>query len=201
MSHLMAAGIALLLLGACAADDEWERTLRLTPGSLDMWIGQTDPVVAEVVAGDNAVVATDIVWSSTDTAVADLLEEPDGWVTVRAMAPGRTVVTARHEGDDVQASVQVDVREDELLAIELTPEATVVSVLDGFVLSALSTYVGGSSVDIARAATWSVEPAGVAIQSAGVNINGAEFTARMVGEATISATFAGVTGSTVVTVE
>lgn len=131
---------------------------------------------------------SDVAWTSSDPAVAGMTGS-----SATGLAEGQAVLQAALGG--VHGSVVLTVTSAALVSVAVSPAT--VSLADGTSasLAATGTYTDGSALDLTSQATWTSSAPGVAAATPGGTV-----TALDPGSCTISATVAGVSGSSSVTV-
>lgn len=171
----------------------------LTPTNASVANGLTDRFVASGVYTDNSVhdITAAVTWASSVNSVASISNTPGSNGMSTTNSPGSTVISATLGA--VSASTILTVTSASLVSIEVTP--TNPSIASGLtqVLRATGIYTDHSTHDLTSSVAWNSSVASVA--SVG-NIPGPAGSAAALspGSATISATLAGISGSTNLTV-
>jgi trimeric autotransporter adhesin len=164
-------------------------TVAVTPNPLSMSVGQTTQLTAtlEDVVG-NVLNGRVVSWSSSNTATASVSSQ--GVVT--AVAPGSATITATSEGKS--GSAQVTTTNVAVGSVAIQPQGPALLLGSSVQLSAVVRDVNGNVVT-GRAVTWSSSnTAYVTVSSSGVA------TGVTLGDATITATSEGKSGTTLATV-
>lgn len=140
--------------------------------------------------GSSADVASSLQWSSSDPVVATV----DSQALVTAIAPGVTTLTA--QADNLTTTVTVTVIPwGPSVTIDVAPGSTSVPLGETADLFASTTYMDGKTANITSTVVWSSSnPTVATVGSMGT------VTTLSEGETTISASYGGVTGSSLVTV-
>ena len=190
--------LLVVTLAGCAGEGEPPPELLVIPDSVYLLTGGDSELVARYrFAGGEMPLVLFPTWTSSDEGVIELYDDGTGGSTILAVArnPGTAVISARGQTFEVEGSMEAEVGPDTLVAIELVPAAPSIAV-DGLVeLSAMGQYDTGSEFDIDLSAVWVSSDEGVAQ----VDERGGVF-GLAPGEATITASFRGIAGSTTVTV-
>jgi len=139
--------------------------------------------------GSTANITGDVTWTSSDSATASI----DAVGLARAKAEGDTAITATLDGISGSASLTVIVPV--LESISVAPQSALVQVGSTRQYTATGTYSDGSETDITSEVSWESSDEAVAT----INAEGLA-TAVAVGEANITATLEGISGSTPLTV-
>jgi len=164
-------------------------TVRLSPTSRDLLVGQTVQLTAEPLDGQGNVLAGRPVMFATSSATVASVSAA-GLVT--ALAPGSTIITATSEGKDAVATITV--ASVPVAAVVVTPDANPLVVGQTTQLKAEPRDAAGQPLP-GRAVLWSTSAPEVAsVSSTGL------VTAIGPGNATISAASEGKTGTATVTV-
>jgi trimeric autotransporter adhesin len=164
-------------------------TLAVAPTSIQLNPGGTRQLAATARdAGGSLLTGRTIAWSSSATEVARV--DANGLVT--AVAPGQATITATSEGRS--ASSAVTIVPVPVAAVEVTPSSADLAVGDTRQLTATPRGADGQALS-GRTVTWSSSAPAVAQ----VNATGL-VTARVAGQATITASSEGRTGSATIRV-
>jgi uncharacterized protein YjdB len=164
-------------------------SVRLTPSSRDLLVGQTVQLVAEPLDGQgNALTGRPVTFTTSNATVATV--NATGLVT--ALAPGSAIVTAASEGKSSVASITVT--SVPVATVAVTPNASDLVVGQTTQLKAEPRDGSGQTL-IGRTVVWSTSAPNVAsVSSTGL------VTAISAGSATISATSEGKSGTAAITV-
>ena len=168
------------------------QSIAVTPANPSLAEGQAQQFTATGTFTDGATqnLTATAAWTSSNTAVATIIDST-GLAT--AVGEGTTVITATSAG--VQGSTALIVGEAALQVMAVTPETPSIAKGLSLQFTATGTFTDDSSLDLTTAATWTSSTTTVAtIGSTGL------VTAVGQGTTTITATSAGVSGSTVFTV-
>ncbi len=159
--------------------------LSLQPGDqaqLIAWARYSDGALANVTSLTS--------FQSDGPAVASVT--PGGLVT--ALAAGSTTVRAAFQGWSDEVRVRVEAQPD-LVSVEVLPASVVLDAGDSFQLTVIAWYSDGSSIDVTTLAGYSSTNPAVA----GIGLTG-RIDALQAGEATVTATFGGLSDQCLVTV-
>lgn len=172
--------------------------LAITPPSLTLALGTTAPLRAEASLSDGSTadVTSQVTWSSTAPGLA-ISNAPGSEGLVTASAVG--TATVRAQLGALSATAQVTASPATLTALELAPTNPAVPLGASLQLTATGRFTDGSAQDLTSQATWtSALPAVVSVSNAAGTEGRLTAVAR--GAAAVTATFAGVTGTTLVSV-
>jgi hypothetical protein len=166
---LVSAGLSLLVsLFALACGDNSEVTpdsLTVSPSSVTLSIGETATVGATYQFAGEDTPATDVTWSSSNTATATVTGT-GAEATITAHAGGSATITASGQGRT--ATVAVAVSDAALVSIAITPPAPQLAAGTDASLTATGTYSDDSTADITATATWTTDDGAVATVAVGV---------------------------------
>ncbi len=164
-------------------------SILVTPSSVSLAIGQTQPLVATATYSDGS--STDIsgsvTWRSTDTTTATVTQTG----TLLGVQVGATNVTATIE-DILSNTVTVEVTDAVITSLDVTPASISLAKGQTQTLIATATFSDGSSTDLSDSVSW--QPVNTAIATAtpkGI-IRGIE-----VGNTTVTATINHISSNTV----
>lgn len=166
-------------------------SLTVTPATPSLALGLTQALVALGLWSDGSTQAltTGVSWSSADAGVATVSAQG----LVSSVAQGEALITAT--AGAISGSTTVTVTAPALTTITVTPVNPSLEKTQTQQLSASGSYTDGSTASVTGQVSWQSSAPGVAsVSSTG------EVTAVSPGTSTLSATLAGVTGSTSVTV-
>jgi hypothetical protein len=138
-----------------------------------------------------------VAWSSSDELVAAVSNAPGSHGLATAVSAGSTTITAALSG--VSSSSLLTVTPALLVTVEVTPIDPSVAAGTSQAFTATGTYSDASTQDLTELATWSSSDLFVAGVSNAPGTCGTA-TTLSAGSATVSATLAGVTGDTQLTV-
>jgi hypothetical protein len=184
----------------CSLYCDWEPCLRVlvTPANPSVAAGRTQQfyAIGHYSDGNEVDLSNEVTWSSTDGAVATILNS-DGFVgTATGRRIGVTTIVADYDG--IIGSTTLTVTAAELVSIAVTPADSNVRLATSLQMKATGTYTDGTTLDLTTSVTWSSSSGLVRIgNTAGSQglAHGAE-----VGTATITAGLGSVTGATRLTV-
>jgi uncharacterized protein YjdB len=184
-------------------------SVELTPIAPTLSVNAVQQFTATAVYSDNTTqdVTAQATWQSSDTTAAQVSTGgggggpggPGGGArgTVTALAAGSSTISATFNG--VTGSTTVTVTSATLVSIELTPDQSSVAVNTQVAFVATALYSDNTTRNVTALSTWlSSDPTVAAVSTA----NGSRGQAKSLasGSTTISASYAGVTGSTLLTV-
>jgi hypothetical protein len=136
-------------------------------------------------------------WTSSDPTVARVMVYQQYYAYLEAVAPGTATLTATLMG--VHAQLSVTVTNASLTSLQVSPAQPSLALGVSQVISAAGLYSDNTTQDLTYTATWSSSDPSVAV--VGQDALGYQvITAVAAGTTTLSANYAGVTGSTTVTV-
>ncbi len=159
-------------------------SVTVAPQSPSLVVGATTTLTATTLdAGGTALTGREVSWTSADPAIA--VVSSTGQVT--ALAPGSVVITATAEGQTARTTVSV--RPVPVAAVRVTPDASSIGVGGTVRLGAVVTDAAGNAL-AGRAVTFtSNNPAVARVADDGT------VTGQAAGDATITATSEGVSGT------
>lgn len=198
---------AVVLLTGCFEEAE-PPVLRVTASAnwcpetcapLELPRGFSGTASADFLYDDGLVLpASNTIWTWAPASVIDVPDANASYdlATVVGIAPGRGTVTARNDQYDIEDAASFTVLDLVSMSVELAePELSVGSTTN---IYALGVYEGGAGYDltgsVAGSAEWTIDAPEVATVDSGI------LTAVAPGEATITAEFLDVSGTTTVTV-
>ena len=183
--------------------------IEVTPIAPTLSVNAVQAFTATAIYSDNTTqdVTAQATWQSSDTTAAQVSTGgggggpggPGGGArgTVTALAAGSSTISATFNG--ITGSTTVTVTSATLVAIQLTPDQSSVAVGTQVAFVATALYSDSTTRNVTALATWlSSAPSTAAISTA----NGSKGQAKALasGSTTISASYGGVTGSTLLTV-
>jgi uncharacterized protein YjdB len=187
---LLMVGVALG--GGCAGGDDARlasSSIVLTPATSLVAAGDSvDVVAAYADVNNNAVVALDAAFVSSDPAIATIAMTADGHATVRGVKPGTATITAT--GRALSGDVAITVSAAALRKIDLAPTMPGVAAGTSVQLTATGTFSDASTADVSTMVTWRSSATTVATVSASGLALGVK-----AGSATITATSGKLTAS------
>jgi hypothetical protein len=195
--------VVLAVLSACSpGEDPPSRTLsrvEVTPPSPTVPVGAGVSFHATAVWSDEATedVTEQATWSSSADAVLSVSSSAGTKGEAQALSAGTATVTATFEGVAGQANATVQART--LAAIQVTPTPAGVAKGQDLQLTATAVYDDASTWDVTSTATWASEAPAVASVSDAHGTKG-RVRGESVGQAVVTATFGGETGSATVDV-
>ena len=142
-------------------------------------------------ASSNVLTGRTLAWASASNSVATV--DSNGLVTTTGI--GTSVITATSEGISGSATVTVTAVPLVPVAVAVTPATSdVIAAGAAVALTARATYSDSSTVDVSSQATWTTSDAGLVVVSASGSAT-APATALVGSIATVTASFAGLHGS------
>ena len=178
-------------------------SLVVTPAAPTLQVGQTQAFVATLVYSDNttAVVTGTATWSSSDATVATVTTAGGGGGggggNARAIGVGTSTITASYGG--LTGSATLTVTDPPLAFVQVTPTNPSIPVQATTQFTATAVFTDNTTRNVTTLATWSSSNSGVAVVgNAGANIGRA--TALAEGSSTITASYQGSSGASVLTV-
>ncbi len=165
-------------------------SLSVTPATASIAVGATQQFTATATYTDGTTgnVSSSATWSSSSTSIATI--SASGLAT--AVAAGQTNIAASYQGKSVSATLTATAAT--VTSIAVTPASASLQVGATQQFTATATYSDGTTGNVSSSATWSSSATTVAtINSSGLA------TAVGAGQATITATYQGQTGSATLT--
>ncbi|MGO9450365.1 MAG: beta strand repeat-containing protein [Candidatus Binataceae bacterium] len=174
-------------------------SITVTPPSFSIANGTTQQLTAigNFSDGTTADLTNTVGWISSSSAVAIVSSAHGSHGLVTATGVGSATITARRHG--VSGSAGVTVTPATLASITITPPDPSLAKGNSLQLSATGNYTDGSTQNLTNSVGWTSSATTVAVVSNASDTEGL-VTAIAVGSATITATFAGVSGSNALTV-
>ncbi|HUF34747.1 MAG TPA: Ig-like domain-containing protein [Gemmatimonadales bacterium] len=197
--RVFALGLGTAVIGSCGGggdasgppddpDPPAVAQVELAPSSLSLGPGQSGTLVATLRAADGSTITgRSIAWSTDDPGIATVAGG-----TVTAVAPGEAAITATSEGRSGSATVVVS--DVPVATVTVTPSPATVTVGKTAQLVATAKAQDGAELP-GRPIAWITSDAGIATVSAAGLVTGVA-----VGDATITATSEGQSGTTQLTV-
>jgi len=184
-------------------------SLTVTPPSPTLYVSQTQAFVATVVYSDNttAVVTGSATWSSSDATVVVITATGGGGgafpggggggATATALGTGTATITATY--GTLTGTATVTVTNPPLSYVQVTPTNPNIPAQATAQFTATAVYADNSTRNVTTSAPWSSSTSSVAaIANSGATIGRA--TGISAGTSTITATYQGMSGSSVLTV-
>jgi uncharacterized protein YjdB len=183
--------------------------LVVTPPSFSMQVTQSQGFVATLVYDDGttAVVTGQSTWSSSDPTVATITTSGGGGPggggpgggsgTATGIAVGTTTISAAYGG--FTGSATLTVTDPPLAFVQVTPTNPSVPVQSTTSFTAMAVFTDNSTRNVTTSATWSSSNTQVAVVS-GSGFAAGRASALAEGTSTITATYLGVSGTSVLTV-
>jgi uncharacterized protein YjdB len=168
-------------------------SLQVSPVSIAIGVGtnQQFTATAHYSDGSSKDITSSAQWSSSDSSVASVT--PGGMAT--GSSSGTVIITAKSGTQQSSANLKITAAASNLVSITLSPLAVSVPVNTSQQFSATGNYSDGSASDLTTLVTWSSSSTATAtIDASGI------LTAVATGSTNVSASFAGVSQSTTVTV-
>jgi len=187
--HIAASAVGKSAIAEVTVNPTPVATVRLTPSSQDLLVGQTVQIGAETLdAQGNVLTGRPVTFTTSNPAVATVSNT--GLVT--ALAPGSTIITATSEGKSAPSSITVS--SVPVASVAVTPAGSKIVVGQTTQLNAEPRDASGQSL-AGRAVSWTSNAPNVAsVSSTGL------VTAVAPGQATITATSEGAAGTSAVSV-
>jgi len=177
--------------------------LVVTPATASIQVGQIQVFVATLVYSDGttSVVNGTATWSSSDASVAAVITGggPGGGRggSATALAVGTATITASYGG--LTGSASLTVTDPPLAFVQVTPTNPSVPLQATVQFTATAVFADNSTRNVTALSTWSSSDTSVAVvNNAGANIGRA--TALVEGTTTITATYQGMPGTSLLTV-
>ena len=162
-------------------------SVRVSPTSLSLNLGQTAPLTAETLdASNNQLPGRTVLWFTSNSSVATV--NTSGVVT--AVGSGTATITATSEGKSATAAIVVA---PPLATITVTPSSA--NVDEGSTVQLTAVYRDSQGRTQSKTFTWDTSNSQVATVSSSGKVTG-----RREGTVTIKATASGVTGTATITV-
>lgn len=179
--------------------DAVPRSLAITPSTLALPKGtaQTLTAMATFSDGDARDVSADASWTASSTVAATVGDAPGSKGRVSALNEGSTVVSAVYEGLVARSSITVTAAV--VATIEVTPQGRAIPKGTGQQYAAVATFTDATTQDVTGVATWASSAGGVLAVSDAAGSKGLA-TGVSVGDAVVSASFAGKLGEAGATV-
>jgi trimeric autotransporter adhesin len=200
LTRIALVSIALALLASCGgnggtASPATLQSIQITPGSPSAAVGTTTPLIATGIYADNSHqdLTDEVKWTSASTAIGTI--NATGVVT--AVSAGATTITAASQG--VTASASFVVTSAVIVSIDITPPTPNLALGMSLQLVATGVFSDSSTQDLTSQVTWTAWNPAVATFSTASGSAGL-LTAGGLGSSNISATFQGLSGSTILTV-
>jgi uncharacterized protein YjdB len=183
-------------------------SLVVTPAAPTIQVGQTQAFVATLVYDDNttAIVTGQATWTSSQAGVAVVSNTTGGGPggpgggaggTATALAIGASTITATY--NELTGSATLTVVDPPLASVQVTPTNPSIPVGATRQFTATAVFTDNTTRDVTAQATWSSSDAAVAVVlSSGGTAGRASAVAE--GKATITATYKGMSGTTVLSV-
>ena len=170
-------------------------SIAVTPANPTMAIGTAQQFIAIGTYSDNSTqnLTTSVNWDSSNTGVASVSSVAPTMGLARAVSGGTTTISASQGG--VSGSTSLTVSTATAVSIAVTPLNPTKPLGVSLQFTAIGTFSDNTTQDITNVVKWSSSSTSVA------NITASGFTTSgNVGATTISASFSGVSGSSVLTV-
>jgi len=174
-------------------------SLEVTPSHPSAALGTTRSFAATGIYTDSSKqdVTGDVTWTTSDPAVATVSNAEGSRGLATTVAVGSTTIAAALGGKS--GSTPFTVSAADLVAIAVSPDAATLAAGTSQAFSALGLLSDGTRQDLTEQVTWSSSDVSLATVSGAAGSQGL-VTSAAVGSVTISATFAGVSGSATVEV-
>lgn len=149
--------------------------------------------------GTTATITTDVTWSSSDTSVAVISNAGGSNGLATSLVVGSTTITATYQG--ISGSATLTVTAAILVSISVTPASPTIALGTTLQFAATGNYSDGSTQPLTSVATWGPTSSSIAtVSNANGSIGLASAGITTQGSVTVTATYAGITGSTNLTV-
>lgn len=169
-----------------AISDAVLRSIAVTPADLQLPKGRTQQMAATGTFSDGTTQPlTDVTWDTSDIEIA-VISTSGGVMTGSGV--GTATISATQGG--ITGEVEVEILAAVVESIAVTPADAKVDVGSTLAFTATGTFSDGETADVSATATWTSSDTGVA------TMNGRTATGVAAGDATITATLDGVSGST-----
>ena len=186
------------------------KALVVTPATASIVVNATQALVATLVYDDGttSVVTASADWTSSDAAVATVTGSTpgggpggggpgNGGGTVTALAIGTATITATYSG--LSGTATLTVTDPPLSYIQVTPTNQNLPVGASQQLTATAVFADFTTRNVTASPTWASSNTSVAVVT-GTGANAGRASALAEGSATITATYDGISGTTVLTV-
>ncbi|HHI93181.1 MAG TPA: hypothetical protein ENK04_06635 [Gammaproteobacteria bacterium] len=171
-------------------------SLEISPGSLQLAAGTSIEIglIGHYSDGSTQNLETQANWAITDTAIASLSDPlTTGALRVTGLAVGSAQLTASLGGSNAQIDITVSAAS--LTQIIISPDTPSLPLGAQLNLSATGLYSDGSSQELSNQVSWSSADSGI------LTVDASGFVQpQAIGSSTVSASLAGVTADTLVTV-
>ena len=169
-------------------------SISITPAPVTLAAGTTQQFIATGTYSDSSKqnLTTTVTWSSSNTSAATISSAAPTMGLAHAVAPGTSTISASL--DSVSGTASLIVSAAIPTSISVTPQNPTLPLGVTQQFTATGTFSDGSVQDITNVVHWSSSS-----RIAGITVSGLA-TSTNVGTSTISASFGGATGSTVLTV-
>ena len=170
-------------------------SIEVAPSTVELAVNGTQALTAtgRYSDGSTADVTEAAAWSSSDSAVATVSDAAGSKGLVTALALGTTMIQAQLDGQS--SNVTVIVGAAMLVGIEVQPSTVALNLFDTQQLGATGSYNDGSSADLTAMVAWRSDRPAIVTVGAGGSIDGVA-----AGDAVITASLDGVSGTSMVTV-
>lgn len=168
-------------------------SIQVSPVSKSIGMGATQQFTATALLSDKTTknITSSAQWGSSDSSIASI----DAAGVATGSASGTVTITAKSGTFQGSATLNVTVAAANLISIVISPAASSMPVNTSQQFTATGNYADGSSTDLTTLVTWGSSSTGVAT----ISVTGLA-TALTAGTTNISASFAGVSASTGLTV-
>ncbi len=169
-------------------------SIQLSPFAPTVGVGVSIPFKATALYADgtSADVTTTATWSSSATAVVTVVASGATAGDATSVGAGSATITAAFGG--AKGSTTVTVTAATLSSISVSPSAATVAIGGTLGLKATGTYSDGTTVDLTGSAVWSSSDKTIVAVSSGT------ISALAAGNATVTASFGGKSGTSAITV-
>ncbi|HTR63122.1 MAG TPA: Ig-like domain-containing protein [Candidatus Binataceae bacterium] len=149
--------------------------------------------------GSSEDLTEEVVWSSSNTTIAEVSSAPGSQGLLSALARGQAVISARLPRSLVVGSTTITVTTATLSSITVEPVSVTVAAGTSEQLNATGVFSDGTSQDLTSVVNWGTSASSIAVVGDTTGTYG-RVTGISAGNATITAEFNGVSGSSAITV-
>jgi hypothetical protein len=176
-------------------------SISISPAAVSLTVGAVQRFSAQGIYSDGTSrsLTMQATWQSSAPMVAQISSNGRTRSEATALSIGVATIAATFQG--VTGTAQLTVTSAQIASIQITPFAPMMVIGSQLQLQAVAVYTDGTSMDVTTQATWVSSAPGIAQVSTGGRNGMRGLTSALAqGSATISATFMGLSGTTIVTV-
>lgn len=176
-------------------------SISISPAAVSLTAGAVQRFSAQGIYSDGTSrsVTMQATWQSSAPMVAQVSSNGRTRGEATALSIGVATISATFQG--VTGTAQLTVTSAQIASIQITPFAPMMVIGSQLQLQAVAVFTDGTSMDVTTRATWVSSAPGIAqVSTGGRNGMRGLTSAFAQGTATISATFMGLSGTTIVTV-